>query len=91
MTGKLYRYKYRARNVNGWGDFSQPGYIFAAEVPSKPAVPSLKSVTSTQMLIELYPPTETGGSDITSFELWIDQGTPNSAFMKVNFYLGLTF
>ena len=32
--GLLYRYKYRARNINGWGDFSNPGYLFAADAPS---------------------------------------------------------
>lgn len=31
--GVIYRYKYRARNVNGWGDFSDSGYLFAANVP----------------------------------------------------------
>lgn len=88
---KLYRYKYRARNVNGWGEFSQPGYIFAADVPSKPAVPTLKAVSSSQMTIEVYPPSSTGGSDITAFELWRDAGSPNSAFVKVSSYTGLTF
>ena len=33
---KLYRYKYRARNVNGLGEFSEPGYLFAANAPEKP-------------------------------------------------------
>jgi len=45
--GKLYRYQYRARNVNGWGDFSLPGYLFAADVPSKPAAPTLVEVDQT--------------------------------------------
>lgn len=34
MKNRMYRYKYRARNINGWGDFSFPGYLFAADVPS---------------------------------------------------------
>ena len=28
-----YRYKYRARNINGWGQFSNLGYLIAASVP----------------------------------------------------------
>lgn len=28
-----YRYKYRARNINGWGNFSDFSYLFAASVP----------------------------------------------------------
>lgn len=90
MKNLLYRYKYRARNVNGWGDFSAPGYLFAADVPSRPATPTLKAVTSTTMDIELYAPEDTGGSDITAFELWRDQGTPNSAFIQVTTYTGVT-
>lgn len=31
----VYRYKYRARNVNGWGAFSDVGYLYAADVPLK--------------------------------------------------------
>jgi hypothetical protein len=36
VPNRLYRYIYRARNINGWGDFSFPGYLFAADVPSTP-------------------------------------------------------
>ena len=33
-TSLVYRYKYRARNFNGWGPFSEIGYLFAASAPS---------------------------------------------------------
>jgi hypothetical protein len=88
LKNRVYRYKYRARNINGWGDFSDPGYIFAADLPSQPEKPRLISVTSTDMTIELFPPKDTGGSDIISFELWRDQGSPNSAFVLVSSYTG---
>jgi hypothetical protein len=88
MKNRVYRYKYRARNVNGWGDFSSPGYIFAADLPSQPDKPRLVSVTSSSMTIELFPPKNTGGSDIISFELWRDQGSPNSAFVQVTSFTG---
>lgn len=45
--GKHYRYKYRAMNVNGWGDFSDIGYLYAASVPDTPAAPSLILVDAT--------------------------------------------
>jgi hypothetical protein len=88
LKNRVYRYKYRARNINGWGDFSNPGYIFAADLPFQPDQPRLISVTSTTMTIELFPPKDTGGSDIISFELWRDQGTPNSAFVLVPSFTG---
>jgi len=81
LKNRVYRYKYRARNVNGWGDFSAPGYIFAADLPNQPAKPALKSVNKNQMTIECFPPSNTGGSAIIGFELWRDQGAPNSEFI----------
>lgn len=47
VKGKTYKYKYRVRNINGWGGFSSAGYLFAADKPSKPAIPTLSSVDST--------------------------------------------
>jgi hypothetical protein len=35
ITSLVYRYKYRARNINGWGEFSEVGYLYAADVPKK--------------------------------------------------------
>jgi hypothetical protein len=32
-TSLVYRYMYRCRNLNGWGEFSEPGYLYAANVP----------------------------------------------------------
>jgi hypothetical protein len=32
-TSLVYRYKYRARNINGWGEFSDVGYLYAADLP----------------------------------------------------------
>jgi hypothetical protein len=44
LKGVTYRYAYRARNINGWGDFSGVSYLFAAGVPSKPEAPALTHV-----------------------------------------------
>ena len=35
-VGRLYRYKYRARNYNGWGEFSDAGLLYAASIPDEP-------------------------------------------------------
>ena len=43
--GKNYRYRYRARNINGWGDHSPVGYVFAASKPEKPSAPSIIKIT----------------------------------------------
>jgi hypothetical protein len=69
---RVYRYIYRVGNINGWGDFSTPGFLFAADIPSQPDVPTLIQVDSSSMLISLSPPMDTGGSEITLYELWRD-------------------
>jgi hypothetical protein len=51
LKNRVYRFKYRARNINSWGDFSSPGYIFAANLPNQPAKPALKSVNRNQITI----------------------------------------
>ena len=62
-----YRYKYRARNVNGWGAFSTEVYLISAVVPSQPPKPRLKFVDDTKIELELFTSEITGGSDITEF------------------------
>ena len=56
QKGKTYRYKYRARNINGWGEFSASGYLFAADTPSKPESPTLFKVSDTIISVDLYSP-----------------------------------
>jgi hypothetical protein len=34
----------------------------------------------------MYAPESTGGDDVISYELWIDQGLDNSEFTKVQTY-----
>ena len=85
-TALLYRYKYRARNVNGYGDFSDPGYLYAANVPSIPEPPSLIGVTSDTISIQFYSPIDTGGTNILSYLLVMDEGELNSEYSEVESY-----
>jgi len=38
-TSLIYSFKYRARNINGWGEFSDVGYLYAADVPGESDLP----------------------------------------------------
>lgn len=40
--GDYFAFRYRARNVNGWGGYSPISYIQAATAPSPPDQPELK-------------------------------------------------
>lgn len=72
--GVTYKYQYRARNINGWGDFSDYGYLFAADVPAKPQAPMMTAVNDTSISIQLFTPKDTGENDILLNEIWIDSG-----------------
>ena len=72
-AGAQYRFRYRARNFNGWGPLSDISYILAATRPSVPDAPHLISSTSTSVTFGFLPPTDTGGSSITSYQLWYDE------------------
>ena len=36
IRGQLYRFRYRAKNINGWGNYSPISPIYAAERPASP-------------------------------------------------------
>mmetsp|Transcript_23478 Transcript_23478/g.36173 ORF Transcript_23478/g.36173 Transcript_23478/m.36173 type:complete len:145 (-) Transcript_23478:13-447(-) len=81
--GVLYRFRYRARNVNGWSDYSPITYLKAATVPARPSAPSLVSVDSTQVTITIVKTNDDGGSDITKYEIWKNAGTGSVVFTKL--------
>ena len=72
-AGAQYRFRYRARNFNGWGPLSDISYILAATTTSVPDAPYLISSTSTSVTFGFVPPSDTGGSSITSYQLWYDE------------------
>lgn len=76
-NGKEYRYKYRARNINGWSEFSDVAYLIAADVPSKPPTPVLLSVNDTYIAIDLTAPSDNGGSVVIDYTIYIDSGGIN--------------
>ena len=77
---KLYRYIYRARNINGYGLFSDPGYMYAASVPSRPEAPTLIAVASDSITVLMHSPVDTGGADIDEYVLLMDEGVINTEF-----------
>jgi hypothetical protein len=74
VKGREYRFKYRCKNVNGWGEFSDVTYIKAAVSPGTPRAPKLLSATDTTMTLEFYKPEDTGGTEVKQFKLYINDG-----------------
>lgn len=86
IKSEKYRYKYRARNINGWGPFSNPSYLLAADTPSQPKAPLLLIVSHDLIKLQFFSSSDEGGSPVTSYELFMDQGDVNTPFAIVNGY-----
>ena len=42
VTGEMYRFRYRSKNINGYSGWSPITYVKAATVPSRPPAPTLR-------------------------------------------------
>jgi len=90
--GNTYGFRYRAKNVYGWGTgWSPVTYILAATVPSTPAAPTFVAATDTQIDLTFSTSVDDGGSTITEYELYMDLGTSGSAFSIVASYTTTSF
>lgn len=83
QPGGLYRFRYRARNVNGWSGWSSLSYIRAASVPARPPRPLLLSVDATTIRVQLVRASHDGGSAILGYELYRNQGSGTVDFINV--------
>jgi hypothetical protein len=70
--GRQYRLRYRAQNFNGWGEFSEIGYIKSATVPSRPPAPVFYSSTNAGITLLIQSPEDNGGVVVTGYKLWVD-------------------
>jgi len=83
MTGEMYRFRYRSKNINGNSGWSPIIYVKAATVPSRPLAPQFKTATVDSVTMSLFSSTETRGGEILSLEIWRNQGGISLDFVKV--------
>lgn len=88
VKGLTYRVRYRAKNVNGWGEYSDITYIIAASVPDPPAKPFYASSTDTTITLGLSPSVVNNGAPISSHKLYMDAGSLSSTISEVVTYDG---
>lgn len=81
-----YRFRYRARNCKGWGPFSDELYVLAVSNPSAPPSVQRVSSDSTQITLKLFPTNDNGGSVVTDYELYRNDGTFGSVYVPVTGY-----
>jgi hypothetical protein len=73
-AGLVYRVRYRVLNYVGWSTYSPTLYALVATVPSAPDSPKLSSATETSITLGFYESLNNGGSKVTDYELWMDEG-----------------
>ena len=87
-AGNYYRFKYRSYNINGASSFSPITYITAATVPARPPAPTFDDASDTTITLSFSPSTDSKGSEITEYELYINAGGSSADFDKVEDYDG---
>jgi hypothetical protein len=87
VKGRRHRFKYRAKNVVGWGPYSDDSYVLAATVPDRAERPYFLAFAADQLSIVIPRSLDNGGTPIASYELWVDDGDDyTSDFHQVSGY-----
>jgi hypothetical protein len=73
--GHTYRFKYQVQNSIGWSDYSSITYIIAANAPTVPLGLALSLVSSSSITLAFNAPLDDGGSVVTLYELYMNDGT----------------
>lgn len=87
VKGRRHRFKYRAKNVVGWGPYSDDSYVLAATVPDRAERPYFLAFADEKLRIVIPRSRDNGGTPIASYELWVDDGNDfTSEFHQVTGY-----
>lgn len=89
-SGGIYRFTYRAKNVNGWSLFSPVTNVKAAARPQRPPAPTFKTATATSVTINMYQSSEDGGDLIINYQLWRNTGGSSTTYVQVTSYDGVS-
>ena len=85
----LYRFRFRAKNMVGWGEFSDESFIQAATKPIKPPAPQYKESDDTSITINFASTIDDGGSPILLYKLYADDGNDfTSSYHRLVLYNG---
>lgn len=60
VNGSIFRFRYRALNVNGWSPFSEISHLKAATIPQRPNKPDFVDSTSDSITLFFYESTLDG-------------------------------
>lgn len=74
IKGRNHRFKYRAKNIVGWGPYSEKAFVLAARVPDRADRPYFLTFANDILSIVIPRSLDNGGTPIRSYELWVDTG-----------------
>jgi hypothetical protein len=83
VAGRTYKFRYRAKNIFGWGPYSDQGDILAASRPSK-MQPLAVSLFGTNVKIQ-WTPSESNASPITKFKVLIMTSDPLVSLEQIDY------
>ena len=86
IKGAVYRVRYRAINSIGYGPWSDVTYARVAQVPQPPPKPTVTSVDETQIELALSMSADNGGTVITAYHLYINEGSNGSTMHEITDY-----
>ena len=71
-AGKAYKFRYRAKNVFGWGPYSDILNLYAASVPNQISTATTVNI-DTNVKISWSAPAYNGGSPVTAYRILVQQ------------------
>lgn len=74
IKGRQHRFKYRAKNIVGWGPYSDDAFVLAARVPDRSERPYFLTFATSTLSIVIPRCLDNGGAPVKFYELWVDAG-----------------
>ena len=87
QIGAVYLFRYRAKNLFGWSDFSEPLHLYAAKVPDTIDI-AVTFNEDTNVRISWELPTYNGGLPIISYRIKIETLTINTFITELTYCNG---
>ena len=86
QKGRAYRFRYRAQNCHGWGPFSPLLFAIAASPPASPSALQVQAISSTSISLQLYPTLDNGGTVVTDYLIYRNDGLDGFVWTQMTSY-----
>lgn len=84
VSGRTYKYKVNAVDVNGQGSDSAVYSFISCVAPTGLELPTITATTETTFTASWCPPANEGGCGLTGYKLWMDNGAGSAIDIPVD-------